>query len=116
MQITGKATIRVDGRTYQTLDGATLSLGGQTRTTVKGDVVHGYKEEVMEPTLECKVSHTSDISLIAMSAVTAATVEFETDTGVIFILRDAWCAEPASLSDGEIDWKLAAMQADELTP
>ena len=46
-QITGKAKIRVDGQTYKTLDGATITPGGVSREAVKGDEVHGFKESVI---------------------------------------------------------------------
>ncbi len=115
-QITGKATIRVDGKTYKTMDGATITPGGISREAVKGDVVHGYKESIQEPTLDCKLAHTAEISLIALGKFTDATVEFETDTGVIIIMRESWTVEPPSMSGGEVDLKMAAMSADELNP
>lgn len=117
MQLTGKAAIRLDGATVRTLDGATLTLGGTNRTAVKGGGrVHGYKEEDMEATLQCKIAHAADVSMKTLNDLTGATVEFETDTGVVIILRQAWTVEPTSLSDGEIDLKMAALESDELTP
>lgn len=115
-QITGKATIRTDGQTHKTLDGATITPGGVSRETKKGDAVHGFSESIQEPTLQCKLSHTAATNLTALGKIDNATVEFETDTGVIFIMRGAWTVEPPSLSGGEVDLSMAAMSADELNP
>ncbi len=115
-KITGKAKIRVDGQTYKTLDGATITPGGVSREAVVGDEVHGFKESIKEPTLQCKLAHTATTNLIALGKIDNATVEFETDTGVIFIMREAWTSEPPSMSGGEVDLSMAAMTADELNP
>ena len=116
-QVTGKAIIRVDGKELRTLDGATLNPGGVNREAMKGGgKVHGYKEEDVEPTVECKIAHTADDSLSALGAITDATVIFETDTGKQFILRSAWLSEPPALaaSEGAVDLKFAAISCDEV--
>lgn len=114
--VTGRAIIRVDGKELRTLDGATLNPGGVSRQAVKGGgKIHGYKEEDMEPTVECKVAHTPDVSLKELGNITDATVIFETDNGKRHVLRNAWTAEPPSLdsSAGAVDLKFAAIECDE---
>jgi len=115
-QVTGKAIIRVDGEELRSLDGATLNPGGQSREAVKGGgKIHGYKESDMEPTVECKIAHTKDVSLKKLGAITDATVIFETDTGKRFVLRNAWVSEPPALdaTAGSVDLKWAAIECDE---
>lgn len=115
-QVTGKAIIRVDGNELRTLDGATLNPGGVNREAMKGGgKVHGYKEEDMEPTVECSVAHTKDLSLKELGAITDATVMFETDTGKQFILRNAWVSEPPGLdaNSGGVSLRFAAISCDE---
>jgi len=117
-QITGKATIRVDGQVLRTLDDATINPGGQNRTAKKGGgKIHGYSEEDVEPSMECKIAHTKDLSLKWLSGLTNATIDFETDTGMQFLLRQAWTSEPAVLNakEGEVDLKMGAMECDEIT-
>lgn len=115
-QITGKAVIRVDGTELRTLDGATLNPGGVTREAMKGGgKVHGYKETDVEPTMECKIAHTADLSIKQLAGITEATVLFETDTGRTYVLRKAWVTEPPALdtSAGSVDLKFAAIECDE---
>lgn len=115
-QITGTATIRTNGQTLKSLDGATISPGGKNRETVVGDKVHGFKVSIKEPTLQCKLAHTATTNMTALGDMDDVTVEFETDTGVIVIMRGAWTSEPVSMSGGEVDLSMAAMSADELNP
>lgn len=115
-QITGKAVIRVDGKELRTLDGATLNPGGVSREAMKGGgKVHGFKETDVEPTMECKVAHTADLSLKELGDITNATVIFECDTGRRYVLREAWTTEPPALDAGagSVDLKMAAIECDE---
>jgi hypothetical protein len=117
-QITGRATIRVDGQELRSLGGATLSIGGASReAVVGGGKVHGYKEADEAPTLECRIAHTKDLSLRQLGAIESATVEFETDTGVQFLLRGAFTTGVPSLAeqDGAVELSMAALECDELT-
>lgn len=110
MQITGKATIRVDGQLWRTEDGASLDTGGVKRTAkVGGGNVYGYSEETVPPELECKVYHTKDTDVPAINAITSATVLFESDTGDSYVLREAFVLESAKLEskDGTIPVKFS---------
>ena len=114
---TGKATIRIDGEELVTEDGATLNPGGQNRTAVKsGGKVHGYQEEDIEPTVECSVMHDKNLSLRWLSDITKATLMFETDSGMQFVLRGAFTTEPAALNakDGTVGLKMSALSCDEV--
>ncbi|ADU63400.1 MULTISPECIES: phage tail tube protein [Pseudodesulfovibrio] len=116
MQVTGKAIIRVDGTELRTQDGATLNPGGEKREAQVGNgKVHGYKEETQAPELECQVFHTADLSLKALGAITSATVMFETDTGAVFVLREAFVTDVPSLNvkDGTVGLKMSAISCDE---
>ena len=116
-QITGKAVIRLDGSELRTTGTATLNPGGMNRETVKGGgVIHGYKEEDVEPSVECSVAHTTELSIKDLAAIIDATVMFETDSGAQFVLRNAWVTEPPSLDaiSGEVDLKFAALSRDEV--
>jgi len=116
-KITGKAIITVDGLQYRTDSGATLNPGGNNRSSVMGGgKVHGYQEEDVAPSMECTVYHTKDVSLRQLSDITDATVMFETDTKKVFVLRNAFVTEPASLNskDGTIGLKFEAESCDEV--
>lgn len=115
-KITGKAIIRVDGEELRTEDGATLNIGGQNRSSkMGGGKHHGYQEEDVPPSMECSIYHDKKLSLRWLSDITNATVMFETDTGSIYTLRDAFTTEPVSLNakDGTVALKMEAPSVDE---
>lgn len=115
-QITGKATIYVDGVELRTADDATLNPGGVTRQPVKGSGrVHGFTEETVEPQLECTVYHTGDTSLADIGKIKDATVTFLTDTGRRFVLTGAWVTDPSPLKTkgGEVSVKMSAITCEE---
>jgi hypothetical protein len=117
-QITGRATIRVDGQELRSLGGATLNIGGVSREAVTGGgKIHGYREADEASTLECRIAHTRALSLRWLASIESATVEFETDTGVQFLMRGAFTTAVPSLaeSDGAVDLSMAALECDELS-
>jgi len=116
-QITGKAKIKVNGKRLISESGATLNPGGFNRPPkTGGGEVHGYSEEDVAPSLECVVFHKKGMSITDLSDITDATVTFDTDTGVQFILRDAWTTEPAVLDagNGTVALKMSAISCDEV--
>ena len=116
-QITGRAKIKVDGKSLSSESGATLNPGGSNRPPkTGGGKVHGYSEEDVAPSLECVIFHKKDTSIIELSDITGATVTFDTDTGVQFILRDAWTSEPAALdtANGTVALKMNAISCDQV--
>ncbi|WP_018169089.1 phage tail tube protein [Thioalkalivibrio sp. ALMg9] len=101
-QITGKATVKVDGDELLADANATLNPGGNNREAVLGPRgVQGFREESVAPELEVTVRHTENTDLIALARITNATVTFETDTGDAYLLRRAFTTEPPPLSSGE---------------
>jgi hypothetical protein len=116
MQLTGKATIRVDGTELQTDPAATLNPGGIKRTPVTDAAgkTH-YTEEFVAPEMECKLHHGADTSLMDMNDLAAATVMFVCDTGKQFILREAFTLEPLTLDskEGRAPFKMSALTCEE---
>lgn len=114
-QFAGRAKIRVNGKEYRTLAGATLNTGGTTRTAVKGYDVYGFTEEATEPSVECKIPMGEEDDIIAINAIKDATVEFITDIGKIFMLTNAWRdGDPVSFSGGEVSVKFAGTDCREV--
>jgi hypothetical protein len=116
MQITGKAIIRADGLVLRTENGATLSAGGINRASERHGGKTYYKEDEVAPSLECNVLHDADTDIIALSGIVNATVEFECDTGQIYILRGAFTAEPVAVdsSTGKAALKMEADSIDKV--
>lgn len=111
MKYQGRAFIRINGAEYPSNEGATLTLGGYTRSTVKGQRVYGYQETATEAIVECKIPNTTGIDPMALKDMTDATIEFQTDIGQSYLLANAWCVDDVTLGDkGEIAVKYAAVE------
>lgn len=100
-QVTGVATIRVDGGEIPTEKGATLNPGGVNRTVKMAGRRVYWSEEPVAPTLQCTVLHTEDIDLFDLNAITDATVLVECDNGQDFMLTGAFVTETTELNTGE---------------
>ncbi|PWG62860.1 phage tail tube protein [Sediminicurvatus halobius] len=97
-QITGKATVRVDGEELLSEVGATLNVGGVEREAQLGPRgVQGYKENPVAPSIQVTVQHTGETDIVQLAGITAASVLFETDTGVTYLMREAFVTEPPEL-------------------
>lgn len=114
MQFAGRAKVRVNGKEYRTLEGATLNPGGIKREAKIGYDVYGYTETVVEPTVECKIPLGADDSLLDINKITGATIEFVTDIGKIYMITGAWCQEPTPLASGDVDVKFAGLECKEV--
>lgn len=116
-KITGRVTIKVNGKTLLSKRGATLDYGGVKRTPVVGsNQVNGYTEEIMAPMVNCTVSHTADTSLAELANYVDETLNFETDSGRTYVLSQAFLTDPPKLSENEGDVALAfaAVSCDEV--
>ncbi|MCX7071212.1 MAG: phage tail tube protein [Gammaproteobacteria bacterium] len=114
-RILGRATIKVDGRELNTKRGSTLDPGGEKRTAVVGSRrVHGFSSELMAPSLELKITQTPEFGLEEIRAIEDATVLFDGDDGVSYVLSGAFCTDPPKLSevDGEITATFSAISCD----
>mgnify|MGYP002622692294 CR=1 FL=1 len=118
MQVTGRAFIKHNGQLFRSQNGAKLMYGNNERTTVIGDNgVHGFTEKPGEPKIECTVSHTAETSLEELAAITDASITFETDTGKVYIVRNAWLANSLELTaneNGELPLEFAGMSCEEV--
>lgn len=100
-QVTGIATIRVDGREIPTEKGATLNPGGVNRTPRMAGKRVFFNEEPVAPTLQCTVLHTKDVDLIELGAIWDATILVECDNGQDYLLTGAFVTETTELNTGE---------------
>jgi hypothetical protein len=102
--LTGKVYIALNGQRIRSKEGASLDIGGFKRDPAVSDAgVDGFTEAIAVPRVECKVNHAPEISLKGLQDFKDGTLVFETDTGKVFSLLGAWCAEPPKMAKGEID-------------
>lgn len=116
MQLTGRVHIRVDGELLATQEGSKLNNPtGTEREAVVGNKVHGYIEKTVVPGVECTLSHSRALSVTRIGAITDATLTFECDTGVVYILSHAWTASVASLEGSKLAVKFEAESCEEVS-
>lgn len=102
MKRLGKAIIKVDGKVLETLPGAKLDPGGMERTTVVGaNEVHGFSETPKQSKCECEISVGKATSLDELRKIEAATINFECDTGQIYVIRGAWLTNTPEMTASE---------------
>lgn len=101
MQRAGKCRIKIGGVTLDTMPGATVNVGGDTRTTTTGsNEVLGYSSAPMPARVECTVSLKAGQNIREFDQADA-TITVELDTGQIYSGANMWLAEPPSFTQGE---------------
>lgn len=114
MQITGKATISVDGKELPTENGAKLTVAGVKRNVERHGGRTYYHEEEVAAELDCNILHTKDVDVVALSNMVGVTGLFKADTGQVFILRGGFTTEPVPIdaSSGKSALKMAFQSVD----
>lgn len=102
MQKLGKAYIKHDGKLLETNPGASIDVGGVTRTTLLGNnAVLGFSEQPKQAVVSCVIALGAQTSLSELRAIKDATITFECDTGQTFVVRNAWLVNPPVATDGD---------------
>lgn len=99
-QVTGIVRIYLNGALQRSKDGATLDMGGKQRSAVTGHSVYGPTEKIVESTVKFTLAHTADTDLLEINNLTDASVRFETDVGITYLVTGAWASTPCSLGAG----------------
>lgn len=94
----GRATLTYNGKRLSSREGATLNLGGTSRTAEPlDDGSVGYYEATVAPELSCTVPLTRDLAVQELRDLTGATVVFESDTGLSWVIREAFTTNTVSV-------------------
>lgn len=110
MSVTGRVFISLAGQRIRSKEGASLDIGGEEKEPVISDSgVDGASSKITAPKVDCKISHTEKTKLKELHAFTG-TLTFETDTGRVYTLVDAWCAKPPKLEKGEVSLEFSAVE------
>ena len=110
-QVTGIVKVFVNGQLQRSKEGAELDLGGKERTAQVGHSVYGYSEKVVPGQVTFALSHMADTDIVALNETVDATVRFECDTGVTYMVGNAFVTKAIKLKggDGEVS---VEMQGD----
>lgn len=104
-QILGEVTIRSNGKMLKTKKGATLNPGGYRRTSHMGPKgkIWGKSKETVPATIAVVIAADEDVDVIEINAIESATLTWEGDNGVSYMVTNASPQDVFTLSDsGEI--------------
>lgn len=98
----GKVTIKANGRMFESKKGATLDIGGVTRSPVEHDQGTGdFSEEPRGSQVECTTPFGRDTSLTEIAAMDNVTLTFECDTGQTYVIAGAYNDGNPALTGGD---------------
>lgn len=115
-KVTGIIDVKINGELMRTKEkSAELETGGFNREAVKGGRrVHGYTETVQEAMLDVVLVHMSDFDLEKINGFVDATLEVVTDSGLTYMVAEAFTAEPVKVGEnGEAPLKMMGQPAVE---
>lgn len=102
-QVTGRVFVSLGGQRMRSKEGASLETGGIEREAAISDAgVDGYMEKITAPKVDFKINHTRETDLTAIQNFRGQALTFETDTGIVYTVHNAWCAKPPKLEKGEV--------------
>jgi hypothetical protein len=104
-QITGIVYIKVDGQLIRSEDGATIATGGKEREEVmaSGELA-GYREKAVPAEIECKMPHSvAAPDMVDINGWVDKTVGFETDTGITYLVTNAFLVSPTKMDGGLVE-------------
>lgn len=103
-QILGEVTIRANGKQLKTKAGAVLNPGGYTRTQHTGPgKVWGKSQKYSPPSIELVIAADEDVDVMEINAIENATMTWEGDNGVSYMMTQASTNEPATLREDSGD-------------
>lgn len=110
----GRATISVNGTRIRSKPGATLLLGGVSRTPEPLDTGEvAFSEATVAPELSCNIALTQDTDLETLRNLTGATVVFESDTGKGWSIRDAFSVDAITVG-ADVAIKISGQPATQI--
>lgn len=114
-QTQGRATIKKDGVSLVTANGATIMFGGRPRESVSDDQggIHYREGDTTPGGVRCTVLVTEDFRQANVEG-TGLTVEFVADTGQTYIINDAFLSTPLEMSNGQVEVEYMGQPAVEV--
>lgn len=101
MKTFSKAKVTMNGEVLLARDGLNFDPGGMERAVQKSlGRVDGFSESPMESKLEFDFTVVRGVSLAQIRDAVDVTLVIELDTGQTWVMRNAWCASPPTLTAG----------------
>lgn len=103
-QVTGVVIVRMDGLSLRSKEKAKLDFGGFERTDQYADnELIGYSQKPIAATVSATLAHTADSDVDALRNATNVSIEFACDTGISYLIANAFLAKPPTLTGGDGD-------------
>lgn len=100
-KIHGIATIRINGKVYESEPDASIQPGGYKNNPRQIGRKYHYNQQVIPSQVVCKVPVTKEVSLRELQEIVEAEVTFESDAGRTWIIRNATQNAELSLAGGD---------------
>lgn len=115
-KVFGRATVKVDGgTTLKSKEGASLVVGGVTREDEPNDQgTVDYRENTQPAEVTATLVHTTELDVIGLQKFAGGPVNFELDTGEVFVVPGAYVKEIGSMSSGEVEVTFGGNPAERL--
>ncbi|HLS32163.1 MAG TPA: phage tail tube protein [Brevibacterium sp.] len=114
-KVTGRVTVKINGETLRSAPGASIQVGGVTREAVPNDQgTVDYRETTAAAEVSATLVHVAETDLIALRDFVGGTVNYETDTGVTYVIGDAFVTELGELSEGEVEVTFSGNPAEQV--
>ena len=122
MQNTGRVTVKINGDTLRsrpggvTLDDYMRAMWVRHGATEAVDNDQGgidYRESTQAGGVSCTLVHVSSTDLEALRNFRDGVVNYETDTGKVYVIPGAFMTELGELSEGTVDVTFMGQPAEE---
>jgi hypothetical protein len=104
-QVIGAVTIRVNSKQIKAKKGTTLNPGGVRRTKhlKPGGGIWGTSKESVQSSISVIIAADEDVDVVDINKIDDATITWEADNGLEYMITQASPMEPFTVSDsGEI--------------
>ncbi|NOI14838.1 phage tail tube protein [Vibrio hepatarius] len=100
MAILGQVTIRVNGKQIKSKKGWTLTPAGYNTTEHNGpNRSWGVSREYQNPSLSGPIAAAEDVDVLEINNITDATIVWEGDNGIDYLITGCSPQSPFTLSD-----------------
>ncbi|MDA0148856.1 phage tail tube protein [Vibrio sp. LaRot3] len=97
----GVATVRCNGTELKTTGTAKFFPGGYERESkMGGGKVRGHTEKFVAPYVEAPLAVDEDVDVIEINNIRDATITFECDNGLKYIMTGSALESPIGISEG----------------
>jgi hypothetical protein len=102
-QVLGTVIIKINGQSLRSEPGASHDMGGIARTEVigdqEGDVAFSAKRAASQT--DCVLMYDATTSLAIINGWSDVTLNFEADTGQLYVTNHAFCTNTPKITGGQ---------------